>query len=982
VLLYGPAPADAAGGSISGVVVDGLEKPDGGSELLVGTEGDRGTPVDEIRLELPRKAASDAEITLMPEGWSVARDGRDLVATGPVHESPIYLRVDLGDARIPDKIGVEVLEGGRLLFERPKLEVRPRTATPPATSLDDALVPPAGVSPGERILLRVLDPRMASPDGEWVVGDSVGELLGNPDRIVVHLPEDLDPGDPIGFSYRDPWGILLLDLPDAPRMTILPASPVEPAPAITGCAPRVFTGSPFCVCGSFPDEASQMGLTLDGEPLGMPLAATGSVLMFEMPESASPGEHWIAGSKASGFREEDSASTRALVVSGSIDQEKLFRGESTPMRLVVDGTESPLAIRLRNVTPAIIKLEGGVEQVAPTSGGSENSLERQVRALQVGNFNIHWELDEGACPCLESPPGTELVSPPILIVDWIRALADDGTVGEGGAVAPGGRIRARMDVVNQVEGAELFADGLLPGAQLWSSGPDGPVPVETLDVVDCEGIVGETPSDIWLVDMEVPAEVPPGDYNLSFELDELVETVEIEIATRQDLTTREQALDLAEEALGERLEGGLDLLGGSRPLPGGSELCNGLTGELFSVVGGDESWLFFAFDPESGFAQPDATWLVVQAGAGEVQVIDDQGGWPEVRIKDVDPTLLTEGEGATCQGSRWGPAFGSPKLRDGGFFGGGGVFYNELPAANPPRRRPAVPVNPVHEGRTLLGTPEGPCPDGIKKIALLIQLDDNNQKRNEKGKEIPDFDDVMDRERRLMRELGFNEVHEIKPDDLNAYDSKGKPKLRVPSSMENPYDSKPILDKVRAIVGGIDDCCTEVLIIVNAHQTRNGYLRFSNRGVPYRGKPNKTKDVKKGINAGLLARHIAATVKEAAKDECPPKVELIFHSCFSGRFAHDQMLKAANLGIGITASSSEDQTTRGSRKGGAATTDEYFFLEALKKCVDENPGKPLSEIWDCIVEETRKRSAKAEEKKKGKFRKKPQRPKRLPPKTK
>ena len=241
------------------------------------------------------------------------------------------------------------------------------------------------------------------------------------------------------------------------------------------------------------------------------------------------------------------------------------------MRLWIEGTDRTLGLRLQNETPGIIDLEGGVDQVAYTSGGSENSLERHVRGLQVGPFNIHWELDEESCPCLGAPSdssdGLGLESPPVLVADWVRALAEDGTVGNGGGVAPGGRLRVRLDVVNQVEGVESVDDGALLGAQLWSSGPDGSIVVETLEVIDVQPFAGEASEDLWLADVPVPAEMPPGDYNLSFELDEFAETVEIEIATHEDLSHREQALDLAEEALGERLEGGLDLLGGSRTLP-------------------------------------------------------------------------------------------------------------------------------------------------------------------------------------------------------------------------------------------------------------------------------------------------------------------------------------------------------------------------------------------------------------------------------
>jgi hypothetical protein len=94
----------------------------------------------------------------------------------------------------------------------------------------------------------------------------------------------------------------------------------------------------------------------------------------------------------------------------------------------------------------------------------------------------------------------------------------------------------------------------------------------------------------------------------------------------------------------------------------------------------------------------------------------------------------------------------------------------------------------------------------------------------------------------------------------------------------------------------------------------------------------------------------------AAGLPCQPPAELIFHTCFSGRFANSDFDKANDAGLGITASSRGDQTTKGDRNGGAAGNDSYFFLDALEECVRRNPGRPIKDIFECIEEGTSRRS--------------------------
>ena len=77
-----------------------------------------------------------------------------------------------------------------------------------------------------------------------------------------------------------------------------------------------------------------------------------------------------------------------LAVEGPIDQNELWKGQSTTMRLPVVGSEERLPLRIVNKTPATIAIDGGVNQLVDSAGGADNALTRSVRGIMKGNFNI------------------------------------------------------------------------------------------------------------------------------------------------------------------------------------------------------------------------------------------------------------------------------------------------------------------------------------------------------------------------------------------------------------------------------------------------------------------------------------------------------------------------------------------------------------------------------------------------------------------
>jgi len=167
----------------------------------------------------------------------------------------------------------------------------------------------------------------------------------------------------------------------------------------------VFRDQTACVCGHFPDPQSRNGLMLGGVPVGDPVSASSSMVEFRVPEGLPAGSHPITGPATSGLDEGESPRISVLDLEGSIDLELLRSGQSTPMHIRVVGTEDRLELLLTNTTPQIISIEGGDEGLVWTSGGADNTVERTVRGLRPGDFNISYEVANDPCPCSPTDAG-------------------------------------------------------------------------------------------------------------------------------------------------------------------------------------------------------------------------------------------------------------------------------------------------------------------------------------------------------------------------------------------------------------------------------------------------------------------------------------------------------------------------------------------------------------------------------------------------
>lgn len=176
-----------------------------------------------------------------------------------------------------------------------------------------------------------------------------------------------------------------------------PAQPAGP-PRLTGCSPAGQAGEPVCVCGNFPTAAAVKGITLGGRSLEV-VSASPKLLQVRLPEELKAGEAVLVGDPKAGFGSSDRCRVGALGIDAEY-KDKLKQGRSTYLILTVRGSSEKLRIRLQNLSPDIIRIKGGEDQMLTTSGGRNNSVRVRVKAIGDGRARFRHQLAGlVTCPC-------------------------------------------------------------------------------------------------------------------------------------------------------------------------------------------------------------------------------------------------------------------------------------------------------------------------------------------------------------------------------------------------------------------------------------------------------------------------------------------------------------------------------------------------------------------------------------------------------
>jgi hypothetical protein len=219
---------------------------------------------------------------------------------------------------------------------------------------------------------------------------------------VVEIPRTFKPGDPFPVRYADSSGRTVIDVPDVEGVEVVPPRPVDPRPSLTAAAEFAIAGRAVCACGNFPGPEAWNGIELDERAVSL-VSASNHMVLVPLPAEMAVGRHVIAGNAAAGYTERDRVWTTVVQVGGKLDSANLMRGQSTTMELFVVGTTQPLDLQVENLSPDVIAIAGGTDQVLRTSGGDPNHVERGVDSVSRGNFNINFSLAGDRCPCGGAP---------------------------------------------------------------------------------------------------------------------------------------------------------------------------------------------------------------------------------------------------------------------------------------------------------------------------------------------------------------------------------------------------------------------------------------------------------------------------------------------------------------------------------------------------------------------------------------------------
>jgi hypothetical protein len=179
-----------------------------------------------------------------------------------------------------------------------------------------------------------------------------------------------------------------------PEWTDVPPATCDAA--VTGGTPMVFAGQDACMQGCFGGQLGGLeeaaAPLFDGTQPIAPHAASPSSIVVRIPSDTTPGLHSLELKGVPGRLD-----VRVFQVEGSLDQNQLWRGQSTTMRLKIVGTDQAVPMTIVNRTPDTIEIEGGTRQAIASSGGAENVVTRQVRGIMKGDFSIDFSVDQPPC---------------------------------------------------------------------------------------------------------------------------------------------------------------------------------------------------------------------------------------------------------------------------------------------------------------------------------------------------------------------------------------------------------------------------------------------------------------------------------------------------------------------------------------------------------------------------------------------------------
>ncbi|HEY7216227.1 MAG TPA: hypothetical protein VIC28_16515 [Thermoanaerobaculia bacterium] len=309
-----------------------------------------------------------------------------------------------------------------------------RTSPPEGESFSAALAFPAAPA-GSRIILA--GSVVAEEEATLTVVGPQGQRLSG---VVVDLngePETTGGDGRVIFAVGSTLGLLRASLPsipdhpgvEVPVVSAPPATLDSGPPAIEHVSRFPAAGSELPIAGQgFAGDAAGNTVTAGRRDLPV-LAASPTGLVVATPADALGDLGPLVVTTDAGSSEPIAVTFVRLRLEGG--RARLARGQSSVRRVFVEGTQEPVPLRITNLSPAIVHLEGGEAVAVATSGGKANAAQVRLTGVVPGDFQLNAEVVDDA------PPATDAK----YWEDWGRRYgreADEAQQQPGAGDDPGG----------------------------------------------------------------------------------------------------------------------------------------------------------------------------------------------------------------------------------------------------------------------------------------------------------------------------------------------------------------------------------------------------------------------------------------------------------------------------------------------------------------------------------------------------------------
>lgn len=257
-------------------------------------------------------------------------------------------------------------------------------AAPHAPSLDASLLIPERAIAGQ-FLTVVVQTKDHQPERAVELSFNGATLATDMNGQVSYMvPDDMPPGHTlhIGLAERPELNPRVVDI-----LQPLDDSRGQKSPRIDRVSQVVAADGVLVVDGhDFDGFAERNRLVIDNEHPAKVIAASPVQLRVLVPSKLSPGTHSVT-INSTDLR---SAPAKFDFVKAEIEQQDLrkTKGVLSKITVRVQGTKQPIAVRVINKTPDIIKFSRGDNLLVTTSGGADNSYIVGVKQLKKGDYKV------------------------------------------------------------------------------------------------------------------------------------------------------------------------------------------------------------------------------------------------------------------------------------------------------------------------------------------------------------------------------------------------------------------------------------------------------------------------------------------------------------------------------------------------------------------------------------------------------------------